>query len=273
MKPHPVFTNYAATEDGQVFNLLKGKPLKGSVCGGYRKVGLGSNPVIGMKFHRFVYECFKGEIGCDMEIDHIDSNKLNNSFGNLQPLTRSQHAQITRERERSIGSRAQPTRMHAVQRVDGDGSIEGFPSLQAAEQGTSGASYPKILLCLQGKRLTHAGYRWRDVEDAPIEDEIWCGLMDYPGLLVSDKGRVQGLKQRPKVGFQSPEGYLKVSFQGHHYFVHRLVCLAFQGRPPQGYTVDHIDRDKKNNRANNLRWASNITQANNKRGRNQLAAH
>ena len=29
-------------------------------------------------------------------------------------------------------------------------------------------------------------------------------------------------------------------------------------------TIDHIDRNKKNNKINNLRWASNVVQANNK---------
>jgi len=38
--------------------------------------------------------------------------------------------------------------------------------------------------------------------------------------------------------------------------VHRLVCFAFHGEEPDGYCVDHIDGDKQNNHADNLRWCN-----------------
>ena len=40
--------------------------------------------------------------------------------------------------------------------------------------------------------------------------------------------------------------------------VHRLVAFAFVENPdPENYTiVDHIDRNKQNNRADNLRWTN-----------------
>ena len=36
---------------------------------------------------RFVYECFYGEIPNDKQVDHIDNNKYNNHFNNLQLLS------------------------------------------------------------------------------------------------------------------------------------------------------------------------------------------
>lgn len=35
---------------------------------------------------------------------------------------------------------------------------------------------------------------------------------------------------------------------------HRVVCAAFNGDCPEGFECDHIDRDRHNNSANNLRW-------------------
>lgn len=46
--------------------------------------------------------------------------------------------------------------------------------------------------------------------------------------------------------------------------VHQLVALAFHGDPPTpAHTVDHINQDKSDNRAENLRWACPTTQSRN----------
>lgn len=39
-------------------------------------------------------------------------------------------------------------------------------------------------------------------------------------------------------------------------FVHRLVCEAFQGTQPGAMDVAHCDGNPRNNRADNLRWAT-----------------
>lgn len=48
------------------------------------------------------------------------------------------------------------------------------------------------------------------------------------------------------------------------YFVHQLVALTFIRPKPEGdYSVDHIDRDKHNNKLENLHWATREKQADN----------
>jgi hypothetical protein len=48
-----------------------------------------------------------------------------------------------------------------------------------------------------------------------------------------------------------------------NHLVHRLVALAFVENPDSKPEVDHIDRDKTNNAALNLRWATRTENAHN----------
>ena len=48
------------------------------------------------------------------------------------------------------------------------------------------------------------------------------------------------------------------------YFVHRMVMDAFVGPCPENMTVDHIDRNRKNNELKNLRYATKEEQDKNR---------
>jgi hypothetical protein len=56
--------------------------------------------------------------------------------------------------------------------------------------------------------------------------------------------------------------YNKPGIKNKHYFrVHRLIWEAFNGTIPDGYVVDHINGDKKDNRLENLQlltWSENL---------------
>lgn len=99
-------------------------------------------------------------------------------------------------------------------------------------------------------------------------NEIWLDIKDYEGIYqVSTLGRVKRLKgkgckeDRILKQIEGGAGYLKVCLykEGKKSFrwVHRLVAQTFIG----DYTkdkleIDHIDRNKKNNKLDNLRWLS-----------------
>ena len=96
---HPNYKKYFASKDGQILSLKlkekkKLKLLTKSVTG-YKFFSLcESNTIKSYSVSRFVYECFKGNIPDDKEVDHIDNNKENNSIKNLQLLT---HKENTRK--------------------------------------------------------------------------------------------------------------------------------------------------------------------------------
>lgn len=57
-------------------------------------------------------------------------------------------------------------------------------------------------------------------------------------------------------------GYIRVSIDGHKYLLHRLIFLYVDGYIPE-HGIDHIDRNKQNNRRCNLREVSQMCNARN----------
>jgi hypothetical protein len=63
-----------------------------------------------------------------------------------------------------------------------------------------------------------------------------------------------------KVGYLCSNGYLMAS---NGYPVHRLIWIWHHGAIPTGYHIDHIDRNKRNNRVENLRAVPPIVNVHN----------
>lgn len=57
-------------------------------------------------------------------------------------------------------------------------------------------------------------------------------------------------------GTKYHNGYMYRGVNGKMLRVHRLLCSAFNGKPPKGHDVDHVNGIKADNRMENLRWAS-----------------
>jgi len=53
-------------------------------------------------------------------------------------------------------------------------------------------------------------------------------------------------------GYTNHRGYRKVCVNGSHFFIHRIVWKMVYGVDPNG-EIDHINRDKTDNRISNLR--------------------
>lgn len=99
--------------------------------------------------------------------------------------------------------------------------------------------------------------------------EAWKAIADFPGYEVSSQGRVRrtapgrgtraGTVLRPRA-LARGHCYVNLRREGrpHSCYVHRLVAAAFIGEPPsEGHThVAHWDGDARNNRVENLRWAT-----------------
>ncbi len=100
------------------------------------------------------------------------------------------------------------------------------------------------------------------LDDYASEREV-----DYQGerYLVRDNGAVcrksRAGQRRRKLDdvwtFGAPNDSTGYMHLGSH-IVHRIVALAFHVQPSEQHVVDHIDTNRRNNRADNLRWVTRL---------------
>ena len=84
----------------------------------------------------------------------------------------------------------------------------------------------------------------------------WNEYLHYEdGELFSIAPR-KGVKIGKKVGNIHKTGYVMFRFDYKLFYVHRVIWEMHNCKIPDGLFVDHIDRDKTNNRIENLRLAT-----------------
>lgn len=101
--------------------------------------------------------------------------------------------------------------------------------------------------------------------------ESWSKISGFPNYQVSNHGRVladDGSKKTQVKPYEKDNGYLNVDLYANGIRtgkrVHILVADAFVSGKKSGYTVDHIDRNRHNNSAKNLRWSTTSDQNKNR---------
>lgn len=112
---------------------------------------------------------------------------------------------------------------------------------------------------------------YENLERTDLEGELWKKYPIFPRYSVSNLGRFRNdetgriLKQRVRAG--NNQGYCEIVLtinketkKKHHVRLHRAVMIAFAPiENYEDYQVDHINGIKTDNRLENLRWTSNLT--------------
>lgn len=90
----------------------------------------------------------------------------------------------------------------------------------------------------------------------------WRDVPNFEGrYVVSSLGQIKNVKAGKLLKFGEQYGYLKAylydkNLKKHTIPVHRIVCTAFHENPDNLPQVNHINMDKKDNRAVNLEWCT-----------------
>ena len=269
-KAHYKFLNYLGNYEGKVYSILTNQIINGHNLDGYISINIHDDKIYnGYLVHRFIYECFNGKIDDELQIDHINGNKTDNTIKNLQSLNSKDHNKKTFNSESRLKHAIKLKRKILLIEYDRDDNILSEKIYNCAKDLEKLLNLSRCTISRYAKREHDFGKYFIKYIEEEINNEIWKTIDDdrFIGYEFSNMGRIKKINGKITYGNLSKGGYNIISINNYKYTMHYLICLAFNGKPIGKYgdeiTVDHIDRNRINNKSNNLKWATRIEQATN----------
>lgn len=256
---------YEVSNTGKIRKVGPGKLPRGHIHeDGYESVGLKSRlsgKHKNFRVHILVAVTFIPNPYNKPWVDHINGDRRDNRVTNLRWATKSENA-LNRHSVKAPKGKSFP-----VARIDpktGNVIRTWNTARDAAEE--TGIMTSDITRAIKRSDIIDGSLWIAYIEHIP--DEIWLPVAGTNEQFhVSNMGRVRNGNGIPDYGSKSKVGYMtkSVSQLGRNMSVHILVCEAFHGsKPSSTHSVDHIDRNRTNNKSNNLKWASKTEQVYNR---------
>ena len=193
-------------------------------------------------------------------VDHVDRNKFNNRSENLRWASKAEQ-NLNRDTSRP---KLMSCPVVATFLQEPFHPSVTFPTVKDAAKEMN-LRVMGINLSCKGVCKQTGGVAFAYKEFPDLDGEKWVLVPDgRPGQpwKMSNMGRLQnpaGMKEYPRVG---PMGYAQFRHRQFH-----VVLMEVMGppKPSEEHSVDHINRDKSDNRLVNLRWATCVEQGMNRK--------
>ena len=197
------------------------------------------------------------------QVHHRDGNSVNNRVDNLEYVTPKQNVDYFFAN--AAGTRCQPLLSKAVlwRRAGSDEWTQG-PSIRSTGRQL-GLSMDAVSRCCHNHSAAKGfEFRFAEMNSSHLPGEEWRPMLDpetgseVPGKMVSSLGRIQSCRGIIHRGHLSRHGDYLTKVSSAVKRVHRLVALAFLGKPPTEHhsQINHKDGDKANNAVENLEYAT-----------------
>ena len=161
------FSNYEIYEDGRIWSKFYKRYFKNGAKqkNGYYLIKMMCKDGIRRPFgkHRVIWYYFNGEIPNDMQVNHIDEDKANNSLSNLNLMSPKENSNWGSRNERLHNARINDHRFsQKIIRINPlNGEIKEYPSFRQAER--EGFNRVCIKKCIDGIQEQSMGYKWKFV--------------------------------------------------------------------------------------------------------------
>ncbi|GAQ90920.1 hypothetical protein KFL_007020070 [Klebsormidium nitens] len=219
---HPVQKEYVGYPDGSIWSKKSGAFIQGSLNGEYVLINLGDKNVYR---HRFIFEIANQRVIQPlMHVDHINADKTDNSWTNLQELTSQAHAMKTSADNPKRGAKCGVTLgQKLVATHIGTGEKLSFNSQwhAARELGLHQSNIGKqlrgklkrvgqytfeVASAYMDQQRDLPGEQWEDVpKDLAVEYGFQPGIMK--GIRISNLGRIQDKMGRRTFGLEVPSKF------------------------------------------------------------------
>jgi len=204
--------------------------------------------------HSLVINAFIGTCPKNMVIDHIDRNRANNILENLHYVTISDN-----NLNKTINEKLDPKSSKKIYQMDINGNIiKLWDNVKLAAEHFNINIHTLESAAYNGSRITN-GFKWRFSEPInKIDGEIWKKIIINTQVVnTSNLGRIQRGNNLPTYGSLNSHGYRRTHVLKKEYQVHCIICEAFHGpKPSPNHVVNHIDKNKQNNKSENLQWVT-----------------
>ena len=222
--------------------MKSGKVLTGNLRpDGYMQVNIPLNGYIKeVLMHVIICYTFHGPPPDETyTVDHIDRNKANNSPSNLRWASKS---------EQSLNRDEYTPQKSLIAQIKDNKIIEFYTEDSIME------IFDVDHVNIPSEGIVYQEYLWisEKFTDLYMINELWAPIsIDGFIAYVSNMGRVQ-TKHGKSFGSTLKSGYKTVYLNNRDLLVHKLVVTAFRGSYDPKLVVNHIDRDKENNKLDNL---------------------